>query len=332
MPQALSRLFDRALHPILRRVSNSQRAAQHEVARQMERNAFLFADILLQQLRSHPRAGLRDWEFGVCSQWGQDGILQYLIARVPIENRTFVEFGVQDYQESTTRFLMMHDNWSGLIMDGDPANRTFIEEQEYFWRYDLSAVCAFITRDNINELIGARFSGDVGVLVIDIDGNDYWVWDALEVISPRIVVCEYNSVFGPDHAITVPYQADFVRTRAHHSNLYFGASLAALCQLATRKGYTFVGCNSHGNDAFFVRNDVAQNVTPVTAREGYVYSRFREARDSAGKLTHMNGHDRLKIIAGLSVFDLSENRTRLLREFDGAPVSDSSSRTPQPAA
>ena len=138
MPSALSRSLDRLLHPILRRFANYQRDVQNEAARHAEKNSLLFADILLQQLRSRPRAGLRDWEFGICSQWGQDGILQYLISRVPIANATFVEFGVQDYQESTTRFLLMHDNWSGLIIDGDPANPAFIRKQEYFWRYELT--------------------------------------------------------------------------------------------------------------------------------------------------------------------------------------------------
>src|SRR5688572_6471310 len=107
MHPAMNRLLDRLLHPVLRRLSIQQRELQNETVRHTEKNSILFADILLQQLRSRPQAGLRDWEFSVCSQWGQDGILQYLLNRVPIANATFVEFGVQDYQESSTRFLLM---------------------------------------------------------------------------------------------------------------------------------------------------------------------------------------------------------------------------------
>jgi hypothetical protein len=322
MTPLLRRTFDRVLHPVLRRFAESQRAVQHESARHWEQNGLLLADIRLHQLRAEPRLQLRDWEFSIFSQWGQDGIIQYLIHRVPIAHRTFVEFGVQDYHESSTRFLLMHDNWSGLLIDGDADNCDKIRNQHYFWRHDLTARCAFITRENINELIGSRFSGDLGIVVIDIDGNDYWVWEALEVVSPRIVVCEYNSVFGAHHAVTVPYQPDFVRSHAHHTNLYFGASLLALCQLAARKGYTFVGCNSHGNDAFFVRNDVAQDVLPVTAHEGYTPSKFRESRNGDGRLTHLAGDERVNSIGELDILDLQLNRIRKVSELNSGRQLD----------
>lgn len=312
------RLLDRLLWPLVRRLDLAQRPHADRLAFAAERHAFLTADLLIAQRRAQPALGLRDWEFRVCSQWGQDGIIQYLIDRVPIENRTFVEFGVQNYHESSTRFLLMHDNWSGLIIDGDAEGIAGIRREPFYWQHDLTALNAFITRENINDLLAQRFSGDLGLLVIDIDGNDHWVWEAIEVVRPRIVICEYNSVFGAARAVTVPYRPDFTRTAAHHSNLYFGASLAALHRLAQRKGYVFVGCNSHGNDAFFVRADVAQNVAEVSLREGYVESKFRESVDAQGRLTCLSGPDRFEAIAHLEVFDLAAGRVRPLREVPDA--------------
>lgn len=251
---------------------------------------------------------LRESEFSVFSQWGQDGIIQYLINRIPLEADTFIEFGVEDYAESNTRFLMMHDNWRGLVIDGSESNIDAIKRRDFYWRHDLTAIPAFITRDNINELIGRRFRGDAGILSIDIDGNDYWIWEAIEVVHPKIVICEYNSVFGPKRAVTIPYSANFSRTSAHYSNLYFGASLAALHRLAAQKGYVFVGCTQAGNDAFFVRKDVASNVTAMTVEEGYVLSKARESRDSNGQLTFVSGEGRLRLIANMEVLDIESQK------------------------
>jgi hypothetical protein len=124
---------------------------------------------------------------------------------------------------------------------------------------------------------------------------------------------EYNAVFGSARAITVPYAADFKRTAAHFSNLYFGASLKALCQLAAAWGYSLVGTNSAGNDAFFVRNDLLnERVAARTLDEAFTASKFRESRDPAGRLTCLSGEERLSAIAGLPVIDVGINELVLL--------------------
>lgn len=261
-------------------------------------------------------ARLNQAEFKVFSQWGEDGILQFLVARVRPLEPTFVEFGTQDYTESNTRFLLMNDNWSGLIIDGSERDIAFVRSDVIYWRHDLEARCAFIDAENINELISRRFPGpELGLLSIDIDGNDYWVWQAVTRVQPAIVVCEYNSVFGSRLAVTVPYQADFDRTRAHHSNLYYGASLPALCRLAAEKGYAFVGSNSAGNNAFFVRTDRLGGLCALSAVEGYVESRYRESRDKGGRLSYLRGIERLRAVQDLPLLDLETGRTRLIREL-----------------
>ena len=125
------------------------------------------------QLRAVSLPSTQEAEFRVFSQWGEDGIIQWLVHLVPIARRVFVEFGVQDYQEANTRFLLVNDGWSGLIMDGDENYINRIRSSDLYWRYNLKAQSAFVTRENINELLLASgMSGDIGLLYIDIDGND----------------------------------------------------------------------------------------------------------------------------------------------------------------
>lgn len=262
------------------------------------------------QQRHEAPGDLHAAEFRVYSQFGEDGILQFLIGRIPSIPRSFVEFGVQTYEEANTRFLLQHDNWRGLILDGSAALSN-LRSDELYWRHDLQAVVAFIDRDNINQLIGeAGFRGPIGLLSIDIDGNDYWVWERIDVVDPVIVVAEYNSIFGCSRAVSVPYAAGFRRTDAHASNLYWGCSLPALCHLAARKGYTFVGSNRAGNNAFFVREGFDAGLPKLTAAEGYVESRFRESRDAHGELTFLAGDARLAPIAHLPLVDVT-NGTEL---------------------
>jgi hypothetical protein len=238
------------------------------------------------QLRGTPTDQLQSKEFRVFSQWGEDGIIQHLVSQLQIGRSVFVEFGVETYIESSTRFLLINNNWSGLVIDGSAANVDTIRNDPIYWRYNLKAEHSFVTRENINSLISKNgIRGEIGLLSVDIDGNDYWVWEAIDVVQPIITIVEYNARFGPDAAVTVPYAADFVRSKAHHSMLYYGASLSALCLLGKKKGYAFVGCNSAGNNAFFVRRDrLAPGMRELTAAEGYVRNQFRESRDASGQL------------------------------------------------
>jgi hypothetical protein len=238
-------------------------------------------------LASSP-ASLQAAEFKVFSQWNEDGILQFLASRVPIERRSFVEIGVGGYAESNTRFLASHSNWDGVAIDRSTAHVDFIRDRELDWRFGVRGVTAFVTRDTVNRVIAdAGYEGDIGLLSIDVDGQDYWLLKAVDVISPRILVVEYNATFGTEKAVTVPFDADFDMFAAHPSGIYFGASLPALVELAHDRGYEFVGCESHGANAFFVRRDVAAAVPSLSAVEGFAPSQFRMSRDASGELDLM---------------------------------------------
>jgi hypothetical protein len=271
--------------------------------RSLETQNLILGRLAASDRLSNGACAINDWEFKVYSQWGEDGIIQGLVSRVATSRPIFIEFGVEDYQESNTRFLLVNNNWSGFIFDSDAENISRIRKSELYWRYNITAQHAFITRENINDILqAAGVSGPIGLLSIDIDGNDYWIWESLNRVDPDIIIVEYNHRFGPTASVTVPYKPDFDRRAEHFSMIYFGASLSALCKLGEVKGYAFVGCNSAGNDAFFVkRNKLPSDLRALQAQEGFVSGNFRDARDENGRMAFLGSEEEQSILRQLPV-------------------------------
>ena len=285
---------------------------------EFDKTKMLSAQPLVQRIKDNSGKfnSIQEAEFSVFSQWGDDGIIQYLIHTLDIRSKTFIEFGVQNYLESNTRFLLINDNWKGMVIDGSEKNIQFIKKDSISWKYSLNAVAMFITKENLNRIIADEgFNGEVGILHIDVDGNDYWFWDALTVVNPEIVIMEYNSVFGNKGAISVPYKSDFYVTQEHHSNLYFGASLKALNYLAEQKGYSLVGSNSHGNNAYFVRNDRLKGITKITVNDAYVQCNFRQNRDAQGAFTLKDDTKMIEQCGHLPVVDVITNKEDKLANY-----------------
>ena len=251
---------------------------------------------------------LRKSEFKVFSQWGDDGIINFLVDYLDIKDKRFVEFGVENYTECNTKFLLMSQNWKGLIMDGSNENMSSLRSSDLYWKFDIKAIDVFVTAENINELLSDNgFSGEIGILHIDIDGNDYWIWKSVQVANPVIVIVEYNSIFGYNNPWTVAYNSSFMRSKEHYSYLCYGTSLLSICDLAGEKGYDFVGCNSNGNNAYFVRKDYRKGLKNLTASEGYVESHFSESRDLAGRLTFLRGKNRIDLLKGTNIYNTRTN-------------------------
>lgn len=200
-------------------------------------------------------------EFSVYSQNGEDGLLLSLLEQTGAASKTFVEIGVEDARECNTAILAFLLGWDGLMLEANPmavdaglrlAGRLLARK-----RNRLQIRQAFVTAENVNGLIEeAGFNGEIGVLSIDVDGVDYWLWKALRVVSPRLVVIEYNASFGATRAVTVPYKPDFRCLREHPGGLYHGASLPALELLGRQLGYVLVAVESAGVNAFFIRQDL----------------------------------------------------------------------------
>jgi hypothetical protein len=288
----------------LRQLAKSARTPPAADRALLEATALMQAEMLARRNDALDVRSLDDVEFRVFSQFGDDGILQYLTRKLA-PRPSFAEMAAANYGEASTRLLLVKDNWRGLIVDSSDDNMGAVRASELYWRHDLTAVTSFVTAENANALLADHgFTGEIGVLILDIDGNDYWVWEALDAVTPLIVGVEYNSVFGPDRSVVVPYDASFYRTRAHPSNLYWGASIAALANLARRRGYVLVGSNSAGNNAYFVRADAAEGLPAPTPANAWRESRFREARDASGSLTFLAGEARLAAFADMPVLDV----------------------------
>ena len=208
----------------------------------------------------------------VYSQNDEDGIIQEIFRRIGTTNKTFVEFGVQEGLESNCHWLLFN-GWRGLWIDGD--TKCFRRLQKHFAKPlstgRLQAINAFITVDNINKLIGkdGNINGEIDLLSVDIDGNDYWIWEKINCIQPRVAVIEYNAKFPPPCEWVMEYDPNYVWNDG--SDLH-GASLKSLELLGSRLGYTLVGTSSiAGNNAFFVKSELTQGLfaEPATAENLY---------------------------------------------------------------
>ncbi len=257
---------------------------------------------------------LSEVEFQVFSQFGDDGIIQYLASKIDIPHKTFVEFGVENYKEANTRFLLLNNYWSGMVIDGSASNIRAIKGDIISWSSELYAKEAFIDASNINKLIkeflDLGYDRELGILSVDIDGNDYWVWKAIDVVSPVIVIAEYNSLFGFEKPYTVPYDPTFVRNTKYNIS-YWGTSLGALCHLAQEKNYAFVGCNQAGNNAYFIRRDkMTSALQEVSCKEGFVSSKFRELiDDKTGERPF--GKQRVEYIKGLPLHNVATDKIEI---------------------
>lgn len=285
-----------------------QQSEQTQV--ELDNVKIMLSKLLLENsLKNDYTNNIQNAEFKIFSQWGDDGIIQYIINNIEFKNKTFIEFGVENYKEANTRYLLLNNNWSGLVIDGSKQNIEYIKRDPIYWQYDLTAVESFITRDNINQTIASsNFSDDIGILSIDVDGNDYWIWEAITTVRPILVIIEFNAVFDIDRAITIPYSDDFLRQDAHYSYLYFGASLSAVVSLAMKKGYTFIGTNSASVNAYFLKNENLGNFKPKNIRDSFTSSKFSESRDRDHQLNFLNYKERQECIRGLPVFNVENNQ------------------------
>jgi hypothetical protein len=233
------------------------------------------------------KTALRKAESKFRSQFDEDGIIAFLLDRLGNASKRFVEFGIGNGKECNTANLSINRGWSGLLMDGNAAD---VEKARNFYGSSSAAgkvriEQAFISAGNINDLLRQHLDESaVDLLSIDIDGQDLWVWKAIDAIAPRIVVIEYNAVFGTSRSQSVVLDPVFDRFKHHPSGLYHGASLAALAKVGREKGFILVGCESHGVNAFFVEQHAASDagLVELSPQEAWFEHAWRAERFGAG--------------------------------------------------
>jgi hypothetical protein len=212
-----------------------------------------------------------DTGFRVFSEFDEDGVALFLLAVGGSPNRRFVDIGAGDgVFASNTANLALNLGFDGLFVD---ANHSLIERGRRFYSKHPDTtvrppalVRAFVTRENVNEVLRtAGFSGDIDLLSIDIDGNDYWIWQALDCVNPRFVIAEAHPELGREEWV-MPYEPDF-DARSAPPGRWMGASPAAMTRLAESLGYRMVGANLYGFNIFYARNDVAEVLPTIELEE-----------------------------------------------------------------
>lgn len=244
-----------------------------------------------QSIRSGMKFELKDMGFRNYSQFEEDGLLLYIFASIGTTNRTFVDIGSGNGINSNCANLAINFGWDGLFIDGNNKNimngRLFYQRHPDTHLYPPKFVNSFVQRENINEIIqNAGFSGIIDLVSIDIDGNDYWIWYALSVIEPRVVIIETHVEFGLNN-IVVPYDKDYSYPGKHPD--YHGASPVAMAKLAEKKGYRLVGANNYGFNTIYVRKGIVEDILPSVSVESI--------------LTHPRNKERFKQFESIKDWD-----------------------------
>lgn len=242
-----------------------------------------------QCLENNSLPKLNETGYRVFSQFEEDGKLLFLFSLIRMTHKTFVEIGSDDGVNSNSANLYFNFGWHGAFIDGNEKalkrGRKFFSKYPHSWFYQPKFIHGMVKRENVNELIkSSGLSGEIGLLSIDIDGNDYWVWDAIDTINPQVVIIETHSEFYLED-IVVPYDPNYVYPGKHP--VYHGASPKAMNRLAEKKGYRLVGANDYGYNLIFLRNDLLSDIVPRVSVEEILqhpsvkegHKKFEEIKD-----------------------------------------------------
>jgi hypothetical protein len=235
-------------------------------------------DYLQKNLFNNPKYAsprrLNCFEYSTFSQYGEDGIIAEIFNRIGSTNQFFIEFGVENGTECNTTYLLLK-GWKGLWIEGNSDHVQSISQcfKKSIEQKKLTVINSFITAENIEPLFNkgnALIEPDL--LSIDIDRNDYHVWNAIINYKPRVVVIEYNAIFRPGDHFIVPYDA----AASWDGSSHFGASLQSYFELGLKKGYKLVACTHAGVNAFFVREDLVKDhfEPPFTTNTHYEPARY----------------------------------------------------------
>lgn len=251
---------------------------------------------------------LWDAEVKVYSQWGEDGILDYICELIELAKPRVLEIGAGNFLECNSRFIAEFRNASVVAVDArdDLLNAPL---HSLKWKNHIELVNEWITPDNINSIIefAEQNMNSVDIFSLDLDGNDYWILESANLSQFKIVVVEYNALFGSSYEVTVPRNDRFERHKQHASGLYYGASLKAFVELLEHKGFIFIGTNRSCVNAFFIKKNLRSKFETLKIHDldKYVDSTIRESRDSFGKLSFLAGIDRNIAIESLPLWNIA---------------------------
>ena len=270
--------------------------------------------LLLKKKNYSKITNIRDAEVKIFSQFGEDGIIDFLLYKLNLTNHiAFLEIGTGDYEEANTRFLCETRSCRGLLID-KIKDLKFVQKRDFFWKNDIYFCQKTITPSNISSVINSYgFKNDCNLLSIDIDGNDFWVLKNIELSHVDIVVAEYNPLFGSNLSLTVPQDDNFDRNR--FKKIFYGASLTAIIELMQSKGFMFVGANSACNNAFFINKNKKEFFSNLKVEELKEYTKFtfREIKENSYKENQIS--NLIDKIEDFEIYDLSKKKTFRIKEL-----------------
>lgn len=238
-----------------------------------------------------PLPNYREAGFRVYSQFDEDGLTLYVLGAIGMKTYKCIDIGAGDcLYASNTANLVNNFGFEALFIDVRESylniGKRYYNKEMLTAIYPPKFVASKVTAENINDLIkNSGFEGEIDFLSIDIDGNDFWILKAIEVVSPRVVVIESAAEFGTNNAV-VPYDADYAPPGEIEN--YHGASITAISNMMKKKGYRLVASNIYGFNNFFVRNDIQTNYLPeITVEEALQHPRNVEVAKEFKAIEHL---------------------------------------------
>jgi hypothetical protein len=275
----MKHLVKKALRPAVDRL---RRLVKNSVAETLERIPPPDLDVHSQQIQRGicnqyalfrssgiaPYPNIRDAGFRVYSQSEEDGIILYVLSMIGFKTKRVVEICCGSGDECMATNLILNHGFDGFLFDGSQDNirraETFFKSKRDCLLYPPVLTAAWITTENVNDLLRrSGCSGEVDLFSLDIDGNDYWVWDAINVINPRLFVVETHNVIPSDKSLTIEYQPHFnYLDQVGAAQMHRSASLLAMVKLCKKRGYRMIGAHRHGFIVFFLRDNEGQKFFP----------------------------------------------------------------------
>lgn len=262
---------------------------------------------------------LWDASFSIFSQFGEDGILDYLCDVLDITKPRILELGSGNFNECNSRFLAEFRSAEVVAVDARKDLVSSISKMELNWKNHIFPIQVFVTPETVNEIeiLASENMGEVNILSIDLDGNDYWIASKMALSKTRIIVVEYNPLFGFKRAVSVFYKSDFDRTKEHYSWDYYGASIKAWQQLFSKSDFSFIGTNRQCTNAFFIKNEDVNKLGFQAPKDLSIFTNLstRDSRDLDSNISIRSKIQRISDISNLTVVDVTSNEELTVKQL-----------------
>jgi len=275
--------------------------------------------IIANRANSKNFSNLWDAEVKVFSQFGEDGIIDYICEVIGISKPKILEIGAGNFEECNSRWLVESRNSGAYLIDGRDDLSDGVHKSGLLWKSHLFFEQTWVTPENINGIFDRATSAldCIDIFSLDVDGNDYWIIKDLDFRNTKIVIVEYNPLFGHKLSVSIPRDDSFLRSEGHQSWQYYGASIKAFIDLLELKQFSFIGTNRVGNNAFFIQNDFIGKFKLSPSDDLSIYSDWpiRDSRSPEGEMNYISGFHRINQMSEMPLVNLSTQSQISIRDI-----------------